>query len=202
MGNRIKSREFGHWAWGILVAAGIFVGTLLIVELLFDPLSWLRNVDAAASIYADLLVARERWQSQEIAAYTIDAKGSVPLACLVNATLTVREGQLIAVEDHGGLLEALAGETAEGVSVEPEGWDTPLCSYKDWLVPEMYAQIERELNRIDWSQDRLEVSFDPEYGYVTEYRYDCCYRRGILSPVCSDCNVRFSFSNFEPMTDP
>ena len=181
----MRSREVGRWTLGVFVATGIFLGTLLLVEILFDPLSWLMNMDAAASISADLLVARKQWRSQGIAEYKIDVQGSVPLVCIINATLTVREGQLLAVEDHGSQLEEMTGYTTRGISIEPERGDTP-CPYRDLLVPQMYAQIEREVNRIDWSQERLEVSFDPEYGYVTEYRYDGYYRRGILNPVCSD----------------
>lgn len=183
---------------GILVAAGIFVGTLAVVELLFDPLSWLRNIDEVASIRVDLPIAREQWQSQEIVDYTIDVEGFVPLVCMVNATLTVREGALVAVEERG----VLGGTAAGRISIEPENWDTPFCSYRELLVIEMYARIEQELNRTNWSQDKIEVRFDPEYGYVTEYKYDCCYRRGILNPACSDCSIWFSFSNFESVTDP
>ena len=198
----MRSIELGRGALGVFVAAGLFIGTLLIVEILFDPLSWLINMDAASSIGADLLVAKEQWQSQGIVEYRIDVQGYVPLDCIINATLTVREDQLLAVEDHGGPLAETAGYTTRrGISIEPERWDTP-CPYRDMLVPQMYARIEREVNRIDWSRERLEVSFDPEYGYVTKYRYDGYYQRGILNPVCSDCNVWFSFSNFEPVTDP
>jgi len=135
--------------------------------------------------------------SQGIVDYTIDVEGFAPLSCMINATLTVREGELVAVEQWG----MPGNEALEGEWIESEYWNTPICSYRELLISEMYTRIGRELARADWSLDRLRVSFDPEYGYVTEYRYECCYRRGILNPRCSDCTIWFSFSNFEPVTD-
>jgi hypothetical protein len=193
----LRSRKFRTLS--VLIVAGILIGSLAIVEVLFDPLSWLLQMDTADSIYADLLAAKERWQSQEVTEYTIDVEGFIPLSCMVNATLTVRDSQLVAVEDHGSLLRESADQNGEGIPIEPERWDAPFCSYRDLLVPEMYARVEQDLNRIDWSQDKLEVSFEAKYGYVTGYQYDCCYRQGILNTNCSDCNFWFSFSNFEPM---
>jgi hypothetical protein len=193
----LRSRKFGYWTPSAIIVVGILIGVFVIAEVLLDPLSWLMNVNAVASIREDLAAAEERWQSRGVVGYTIEVEGFVPLVCMINATLTVREGELVAVEQRG----VPGGETLEGEWLEPEYWDTPLCSYRELLISEMYARIERELDRTDWSQDRLRVSFDPEYGYVTEYRYGGCYRRGLLNPICSDSSIWYSFSNFEPVTD-
>jgi len=192
----LKDRASDYRTKAVLAATGALIAALVILVVLFDPLSWLRNAGAAASIRAELSAARERWRSQEITDYRIDVEGFVPLACVVNVTLSVREGELVGVEGRG-----MPGHDTEGESVEPEDWDAPYCSYREMLVPEMYVRIERELDGIEWSRDTLEAEFDPQYGYVTEYRYDCCYRRGLLNPACADCDIWFSFSNFELVTD-
>jgi hypothetical protein len=181
----------------LLLMAAALIAALVVVEVLVDPLSWLKSVNTAYSVRETLSIARERWQSQGITSYTVDVEGFVPLVCMINATLTVHEDKLVAVESRG-----LPGyDTGEGISVAPEDWDAPYCSYNELVVPELFVRIESALDRIDWSRDTTRVRFDPEYGYVTEYRYICCYRRGLLNPTCSDCNVWFVFSNFHPNTD-
>ena len=175
----------------------VLIGALLLLEILFDPLSLIWSARVSESLPPELSLAREMWQSQGITDYTIDVEGFVPLASLINATLTVRGGELVAVESYG-----LPGiRTDEGVSIGPAEWDAPLFSYTELLVPELFARIERSLDRIDWSVDTLRVGFDSEYGYVTEYRYTYCYGWGLLNPTCSDNVIWFRFSNFQPIAD-
>ena len=159
--SKRTSRFFGRKFLLVIVA---LIAVLVVVELLVDPLSWLTSATTANSVGEALLIARERWQSQGIIGYTVDVEGFVPLACVINATLTVQGGELVAVESRG-----LPGNDAgEGASVAPEDWDAPYCPYSELVVPELFAQVERALDRIDWSRDTMRVRFDPQYGYVTE----------------------------------
>jgi len=193
-GTALSKRTSRFLGRKLLLVTMALIVALVVVELLVDPLSWLTNATNANSAGEALSIARERWQSQGITDYTVDVEGFVSLACMINATLTVQGGELVAVESRG-----LPGSDArEGTSVAPGDWDAPYCSYSKLLVPALFARIERALNRIDWSRDTIRVRFDPQYGYVTEYRYMCCYRRGLLNPTCSDCDVWFVFSNFHP----
>jgi len=180
----------------LLVAAALVAG-LVVAEVLIDPLSWLASAATAGSVESELAIARELWQSQGITDYTVDVEGFIPLACAINATLTVERGELVAVESRG--IPGLGME--DGVSVPLDEWDAPFCSYGDMIIPAMFARVESALGRIDWSRDTIRVRFDAQLGYVTEYRYLCCYRLGLLNPACSDCNVWFTASDLNPAAD-
>jgi hypothetical protein len=180
-----------------LVLSVILIGALLFFEILFDPLSLLWSAQVSQSLPTELTQAQAMWQSSGITNYAIDVEGFVPLACAINATLTVRGGELTGVVSYG--LPGL--DTGEGVAIDPAQWDALGCPYLELVVPNMFARIERDLERIDWSEDTLRVSFDAEHGYVTEYRYICCYRWGLLNPTCFDCDIWFTFSNFQPVAD-
>ena len=174
---------------GRLVKIGLaLLCALVIVQCLFDPLSWLGSVFGAEMIRRELLGARTRWHSRGITDYRFDVEGFVPLACIIDATLTVREGKLAAV-------------VSRGVPVEADRWNDPFCPYSQFVIPSMLEEIERRLGDIDLSMDSLEVSFDPELGYVTRYEHTSCYRRGVLNPFCSENHVRFTFTDFQPITD-
>jgi hypothetical protein len=174
---------------GRLVRMGlILLCALVIVQCLFDPLSWLGSIFRAEMIRRELPGARTRWHSSGITDYHLDVEGFIPLACIIDATLTVREGELAAV-------------VSRGVPVEAERWDDPFCPYSQFVIPSMVEEVERWLGDIDLSMNSLEVSFDPEFGYVTHYGHRSCYRRGILNPVCSENYVWFTFTSFQPITD-
>jgi hypothetical protein len=175
--------------FGRLVRIGlVLLCALVIVQCLFDPLSWLGNIFRTEMTRRELPGARTRWHSRGITDYSLDVEGFVPLACTIDATLTVEEGKLAAV-------------MSRGVPVEADRWDDPFCSYSQLVIPSMFGEVERWLGDIDPAMDSLEVSFDPEFGYITHYGHRSCYRRGILNPVCSDNHVWFTFTNFQPITD-
>ena len=181
----------------LIVLSVILIGALLLFEILFDPLSLLWSARVSESLPSELSHARATWQSHGLTNYAIDVEGFIPLGCAINATLTVRGAELTGVVSYG--LPGL--DSGEGMAIRPSQWDAPFCSYRDLLIPELFARIERDMERVDWSQDTLRVSFDAEYGYVTEYRYLCCYRWGLLNPTCADCTIWFTFSNFHPVAD-
>jgi hypothetical protein len=174
---------------GRLVRIGlVLLCALVIMQCLFDPLSWLGSIFRAEVIRRELPGARTRWHSRGITGYRLDVEGSIPLACTIDATLTVHEGELAAVVSHGA-------------PVETDRWDDPFCPYSRFLISSMFEEVERRLGDIDLSMDSLEVRFDPEFGYVTHYGHRSCHRRGVLNPVCSDNYVWYRFTNFQPITD-
>lgn len=173
---------------GRLVKIGlVLLCALVVVQCLFDPLSWLGSIFRAEMIRRELTGARTRWRSCGITDYRFDVKGFIPLAGIIDASLTVREGELAAV-------------VSRGVPVEAERWDDPLRPYSQFVIPSMFEEVERWLGDTDLSMNSLELSFDPEFGYVTHYGHRSCYRRGVLNPVCSENHVWFTFTDFQPMT--
>jgi hypothetical protein len=166
---------------------------MALMELLFDPLAWMKNVSMVAQVRAALPAARRRWQAWGISDYDLEAKGFVPLSCMLAARLKVRHGDVVAVEaqqtpwdDHG-----------PWAPVARSQWDLPFCSYAQLTVAHLFEKVERNLAEADLSVDALDVQFDPVYGFVTSYDYRSGYRQGLLHPVFSECCIWFAFSHFQ-----
>lgn len=177
----------------LMVIGCILLTVLVLLQFLFDPLSLAGNIIQLNAIRAQLPAAKELWQSQGITDYVIDVEGSVPLTCLIDATLTVEQGELVAVMGRNPL-----DKTSPLLPLEPADWDRPYCSYSQLLIPRMLERVERDLEETEFTAAALEVSFDPELGFVMEYAYDTCYRRGLLNPMVSECHTWYTFSNLRP----
>jgi hypothetical protein len=73
----------------------LILGTVLILQVLFDPLSgmlrWGENMQARIG----LPIARQRWDSQKIEHYSFDVTVSTPHLCIWGANIEVRNGTVI-----------------------------------------------------------------------------------------------------------
>ncbi len=177
--------------------AGIITLSLLaLIELLFDPVAWIRNVNSAAQTRAALPLAADRWRAHGIEDYDIQVKGFVPLSCMMDAVLSVRKNELVAVRAR----QIPWDETAPWEPVPSENWDLPFCSYRQLTVTGMFEKVGRGLVTADLSVDALEVQFDPAYGFVTSYDYRSGYRQGLFNPVLTECCVWYAFSQFQPFS--
>lgn len=170
---------------------------LLILELLFDPLSLMVNVIRINRLRAELPAARVRWQSHGVSDYDIDARASIPPVCWFEATLSVRGGELNAVMAQEGLHPLVS--TSPKVPIKQASWDGH-CPYRQFSVAQTSKTIEQSLDKIDIATEALTVSFDPEFGFVTHHEHRYGYGMGLLSPRVGDCCVEYVFSNFQPVT--
>jgi hypothetical protein len=183
------------WLRGYLAVIILFFA-LASIEILFDPLAWMFNVEVVQKLRREIPAAKNHWQSYGIKDYDVDVKGFVPLICIIDATLSVRNNQLVAVMIRNPLEKAPVMEP-----LEPINWDVSFCSYKKLLVSEMFERVEQDLNRINVVEEALKVEFDPVYGFVKSYSFVTGYRHGIFNPVIADGNVWYEFSNFRPITN-
>ena len=165
---------------------------LALIELLFDPLAWIQNINHVAQIRAELPAAASRWQAQGIEDYDIQVKGFVPLSCMIEAVLTVRSNELAAVMKR----KIPWDETSPWEPAPSKDWDAPFCSYRQLAVSAMFERVRQNLAAADLSMDALEVKFDPTYGFVASYDHRTGYRQGFLNPAVSECCVWYTFSNF------
>jgi hypothetical protein len=166
------------------------------IEILFDPLAWMFNVEVVQKLRREIPAAKNHWQSYGIKDYDIDVKGFVPLVCIIDATLSIRNDLLVAVMIRNPLEKASILEL-----LEPTSWEASFCPYKKLLVPEMFERVEQDLDKINIAEEALKVEFDPVYGFVKSYSFVTGYRHGIFNPVIADGNVWYEFSNFRPITN-
>ena len=179
----------------LLKILGLTFGVVLLLEILFDPLSFVGNIVKANQVRGDLPTARARWEARGITDYTIEVEGFVPLTCVYAASLTVKQGVLVNVLARSMPFD----ETAPWISVSQEKWDDPQCSYTNLLIPEIFKRVEQDLKEIDPWDAELKVAFDPEYGFITHYELNYGYGHGLLSPAISECCTRYEFRNFQPI---
>jgi hypothetical protein len=168
------------------------LSVLALIELLFDPVAWIKNVNSIALIRAELPVATSRWHAHGIEDYGIQVKGFVPLSCMIEAVLSVRGNELVAVMKR----QVPWDETSPWEPVASQNWDSPFCSYRQLAVPTMFEKVGQDLAAADLSVDALEVKFDPTYGFVASYDYRAGYRQGLLNSAISERCVWYTFSNF------
>jgi hypothetical protein len=77
------------------------------------------------------------------------------------------------------------------------GEEVFLCDYNNFTMTQFFRLIDRALHND--ASVILSAEFDPEYGFVTSYRYGLFTGYGLLSPRISDCCSEFQISNFEPL---
>jgi hypothetical protein len=143
----------------------------------------LQNFIELNRIRFEVGAAKGLWESHQIADYDIDLEGDAFSQCFIqytsHATLHVRDGKLITATV---LSNRIITDTANWLRV---------CKYDDYLPTQMLNGIERAVNTRDPARSYLHISFDPEYGFVTNYQSGCYLE--------SDCDVTLKFSNFQPI---
>jgi hypothetical protein len=145
-------------------------GSLLCLVLLFmllDPLPILSDLIRTARLRRELPAARDRWEAGNLASYRVSIRGAIPLACLLDGELTVRDGRLAQVLMRENALVTDAPLRA----VEPAKWINAGCSFEELTVEAMFERVENNLNRAALFGAPLSVEFDAATGYITEYRY-------------------------------
>lgn len=169
-------------------------GSLLCLALmifLFDPLPLLSDIISVARVRWELPRAKQRWQAQDISSYQVDVQGAVPLLCLLDGELTVRDHQIIQVR----MRENALIPTTPLHLVDPIQWDRNGCSFEDLTVENMFERVETSLEQVKFLGAPLSVKFDKELGYIAEYRFGRASRGGIFGYRLSDCCTWFEFSN-------
>jgi hypothetical protein len=165
---------------------------VLLVVILFDPVALVSDAIAVARIRWELPRARDKWEARALATYRIHVKGAVPLACFVDAELTVRGGGLAGVRSRENPLVP----DLPFVQVSQDDWEVQGCSYEDLTIEDMFLRVEADLERIGILGGPLVVKFDENRGFVSEYRSGRASYGGILGATASECCTWFVFDNF------
>jgi len=179
-----------------LKIGGVLLGMVICIEFLCAPFSLALNIIEVYRLKRDLAVAKANWQTQAVQDYDITVRGYVPLACVYNASLTVKEGTLAAVRVGRGLL---IDDPPLTKLLEKDGWDNGLCSYSQLTVAGMFEKVEENLRTINPLEAEIVVEFDSEIGFITKYEYNYGYPGRLLGPVVGDCCIWYKFGNFSPI---
>lgn len=192
MGNGVMPRK--HLRLLAMVVTAVCAA--LVGQWLFDPLAAIRNAARLARIRAEVRSAKTLWRAQGISDYEIDFEAG-SFVCNVSGKLTVHGGELAAV----AVRQAPSDPSSPLVPLDPSRWHIAGCAYEEMTVIGVFERVEQMLEEISLADESLNVVFDKELGFVTEYDYIAGYRRGLLNPVVFDARVWFSFRNLRPIID-
>jgi len=162
----------------VIRLVGLVIGVVVITigVLTVWPKHWsFESVASFRKVRTEVPEAQARWAKHAVVNYDIDYKGVMPLRCLsvwvdVPRTLHIRNGQVQPSE-----------------IVECDSFAARL------LPPKGLNDIQETLGLVDTNQNYLKVTFDADYGFISEYEYDC------NSNNIGDCYVHYVFSNFRPI---
>lgn len=182
----IKKRTL--WTLG-----GIFL-FIVVIQVLFDPLSDLQHRAERRQARLYLPTVRQKWEAQGITHYRFDIRGYVPLACMFGGGIEVKDGEVIPGEGSD------AGEP--GTMLYPgfaEMDNLPLCNSQNYSMPGLITLIE---NWLEESPSSItEISFDLQYGFISSFSFGSPGGNGLLSPTISDCCGGFTIENFQVLGD-
>ena len=181
------------WAWARIGAAAIFgmLAVFVSMTILFDPIpAWVDLVNGARA-RCELPRAAQRWQSRGGPDYQVHVKGAVPLACFVDGEVEVRQGAVSRLR----LRENVFVPESPLAEVDLDDGALGPCSLEWLTVQGMFERVEQELARDCPFGAAPKVRFDPNLGFVTEYRRGRGWRGGLFGYTVSECCTWFTFDS-------
>ena len=183
----------------VAAAVGVLIGTGIILQVMFDPLTFANHAFEISKVRAEFPDARARWDAQKIADYTFEIRGNAPLICLPYAVIDVREDEVISVRTK----DPFSADSPAQL-LPPEKWSDPdwgeevfLCDYANFTMTQIFDLLGQDLHN-DPSVI-LHADFDPDYGFVSNFSSGLLVGHGLLSPRISECCSGFTITNFEPL---
>ena len=174
----------------LLLAVSIF-------QILFDPLSSFMHFSESLQARIVLPHARQKWESHEITHYKFDIRGGASLVCIFGGNIEVKDGKVV----HTGPRSDAGTEQNPFLDAgfSNSEYLPAICNYKNYTMPLFFDELERWLHNSPFSINQ--ISFDPEYGFVSHFGFGNCGGRGLLNPIVSDCAGGFSIENFQVLDE-
>ncbi|MEW6401623.1 MAG: DUF6174 domain-containing protein [Chloroflexota bacterium] len=179
----------------IISTVGILLLIGILIQVLFDPISSAKHAWELSRVRAEYPQSRAKWDAHRITNYRLEVNAFEPFVCQPHAVIEVRDENVVKVEVVSGAGLQL---------LPPYEWADPdwgnevfLCDYANFTMTQIFDLVDRALHNDP--SIILQADFDPEYGFITSYRYGLFVGKGLLSPRVSECCGGFSISSFEPL---
>ena len=177
-----------------ITASGIVI-LLILVQVLYDPISSVKHTLAVSSIRDHLSQARVTWESAGITNYTFEIIGDARSICQPSARIEVENDIVVNVE----LLNTNSQVLPPDQWADPDwGHEVFLCNYNHFTMPQIFELVEQTLQ--NFPSSILQADFDSEYGYVTSFEYGIYVGYGLARPQISHCCNVFRIQKFQPHT--
>jgi hypothetical protein len=171
---------------------------LLVIQILFDPLSPILHVSQSAKAKLLLPLARQKWESQGVTHYSYDVYAFSQM-CFMGANIEVDDGVVV----HAGPVknpdpwDMIQGVRQQNPGFPPDTWF--LCNYKNYTVPNWFDHLEKKV-QITRSTG-TSISFDNKYGFISRFRLDWSSGNGLLEPKIRSCCYGFRIWNFQVLDE-
>ena len=164
---------------------------VFVIQVLCDPLSYFLVLGEKLEVRIGLPRARAQWQAQKITHYQFDLRGYVPLLCMIGANIEVKDEVVVGIRERSdGQLSMLPSS--------PAGVDIPLlCDYRNFTMSRFFDEFGPSST---WQITG--ITFDKEYGFISELKFGYAGGNGLLAPRISDCCGGFTIENFQPLAEP
>lgn len=181
----------------VLVIAGILLIVGFLIQYLYDPFAPYRHQRELDKVQSALNKARKKWGSQNITDYSFDVEYYPHIMEACGAIITVQKGNIVRVvetmrdvDDEGWGKKLSKPETLPTMEWDDE--DRSGCHYSHLSIPEIFGIVQHGID----AGGTVIVSFDPKFGFVTEYYAGVYVSRGLLSTHASYAGSTYKFSNF------
>ena len=171
---------------------------LLVIQVLFDPLSPILSFSQSVKSKILLPLVRQKWESQNITHYSYDVYAFSQM-CFMGANIEVDDDVVV----HVGPVkkpdpwDMIQGIPQQNPDFPPDTWF--LCDYKNYTVPNLFDYLEKkvQITRLTGTS----ISFDNTYGFISDFRLDWSSGYGLLDPKISSCCYGFRIWNFQVLDD-
>jgi len=113
----------------------------------------------------------------------------------------VRENEVVKVETMD-----FAGDSSPQL-LSMDKWADPdwgeevfLCSYFHFTMPQFFDLIDETLR--NYPSSIMQAEFDPQYGFVSHFKFGIYVGYGLARPKLSNCCNEFEIRNFQMLTAP
>jgi hypothetical protein len=186
----------------LIITVGIVILLFgLVIQVLYDPVSSARHALMVSNVRAELPQARAKWDAAGITDYTFEIQGDARSICQPSAIIEVRNNIVVKVETKD-----FTSADSPAQILPPDRWADPdwgeevfLCSYFHFTMPQVFDLVEQTLQ--SYPSSIMQAEFDPEYGFVSGFRFGIYVGYGLLKPRLSDCCNDLVIKNFQPLTD-
>jgi len=184
---------------GIISIIILFFGIL--IQILYDPISSARHHLGIANLRTELPEARAKWDALGITNYSFEIVGDARSICKPSAIVEVRENEVVKVETMD-----FAGDSSPQL-LSMDKWADPdwgeevfLCSYFHFTMPQFFDLIDETLR--NYPSSIMQAEFDPQYGFVSHFKFGIYVGYGLARPKLSNCCNEFEIRNFQMLTAP
>ncbi|MBE0669623.1 MAG: hypothetical protein IH588_03465 [Anaerolineales bacterium] len=179
----------------IYLAATIAVISLLLIQVLYNPISSVKHSLTISNVRGQLPQARAAWESTGITDYTFEIIGDARSICQPSARIEVQNDAVVKVELLNTNLQILPHDQW----ADPDwGNEVFLCNYKNFTMTKIFELVDLTLQ--NFPSSILQADFDAKYGYVTSFEYGIYVGYGLARPKISHCCNVFRIINFQPHT--